>query len=130
LAQRSPQLQSCAALVERSLCDDSAWVRQAALKAANHLLRYELKSSTAAPGHSLGTLVAGMVACGTDDSSEVRLKAVAVLKNASKADASVVEQYLPSVLPPVLDALSDRNGSVKVRTDWLLTLTRWGLINT
>lgn len=107
--------QSCAALVERSLRDDSAWVRQAALKAANHLLRYELRSSTSAPGHSLGTLVAGVVACGSDDSSEVRLKAVAVLKNASKADASVVEQYLPSVLPPVLDALSDRNGSVKVR---------------
>ena len=48
---------------------------------------------------------------------QVRLRALAVLKNVGKIDSSVMEEHLALVLPCILDAQADRNGSVKAKAE-------------
>ncbi len=96
----------------RTLVSDArAEVRQLAARAAGLLLVHQLATGATQPG-SLAELLALTM---RDESSDVRRRALSVLKRVAKvAPAAAFTPLLPVLLPPAVEALTDRVSPVKL----------------
>jgi len=96
------------------LADDRTFVRLAGLKGARHLMSHQLTFSLPS---SFSGLAAGITRLVADESSEVRAAALSVVKKIAKYDPSLTSPHLQTLGPAVIEALNDKNGTVKVQAE-------------
>jgi hypothetical protein len=99
----------------RTLASDArAEVRQLAARAAGLLLVHQLATGATQTG-TPGSLAELLALTMRDESSDVRRRALSVLKRVAKvAPAAAFTPLLPVLLPPAVEALTDRVSPVKL----------------
>ncbi|XP_057962817.1 protein ILITYHIA [Malania oleifera] len=113
LSETFPSVLNC---LKVTLNDEKSPVRETSTKGLGRLLLHQIHSEPLNPG-SLLEILLPIVSALQDDSSEVRRRALTVLKTAAKENPSVIMSHVTTFGPVLAECLKDGNAPVRIAAE-------------